>query len=83
MHPNLASHYLPVTDRSSRKGVIGMAKCELCGKGPQFGHNVSHSHRRTKRRWAPNIQKATVVKDGVTRRMSLCAKCLKTLHKTS
>lgn len=59
-----------------------MAKCEMCGKGPQFGHNVSHSHRKTKRRWHPNIQRVKVVKDGKVRRMSLCTKCLKTLHKT-
>ncbi|HIC88975.1 MAG TPA: 50S ribosomal protein L28, partial [Anaerolineae bacterium] len=31
-----------------------MAKCEICGKGPQFGHNVSHSMRHTKRKWRPN-----------------------------
>jgi large subunit ribosomal protein L28 len=58
-----------------------MAKCENCGKGPQFGHNVSHSHVKTNRRWSPNIQKVTVVKDGQRKRMSICAKCLKTLHK--
>jgi glycine betaine/proline transport system substrate-binding protein len=32
------------------------AVCEICGKHPSFGMNVSHSHRRTKRRWNPNIQ---------------------------
>ena len=33
------------------------ATCDVCGKGPSFGHSISHSHRRTKRRWNPNIQK--------------------------
>ena len=33
------------------------AVCELCGKHPSFGMNLSHSHRRTKRRWDPNIQR--------------------------
>ena len=33
------------------------ANCDVCGKGPGFGHNISHSHRRTKRRWNPNIQR--------------------------
>ena len=33
------------------------ATCDVCGKSPSFGHNISHSHRRTKRRWNPNIQK--------------------------
>ncbi|HQZ86622.1 MAG TPA: 50S ribosomal protein L28, partial [Actinomycetota bacterium] len=38
--------------------------CDVCGKGPGFGNSISHSHRRTKRRWNPNIQsvKATVGK---------------------
>ena len=30
--------------------------CEICGKGPGFGNNVSFSHRRTRRRFNPNIQ---------------------------
>lgn len=58
-----------------------MAKCELCGKGPQFGHNVSHSKRRTKRMWQPNIQKTTIVQGNTVRRINVCARCLKTLHK--
>ena len=40
------------------------AVCEICGKHPSFGMNVSHSHRRTKRRWNPNIQRIRVVVDG-------------------
>ena len=32
------------------------AVCDVCGKGPGFGMSVSHSHRRTHRRWNPNIQ---------------------------
>lgn len=60
-----------------------MAKCEICGKGPQYGHNVSHSMVKTNRRWAPNVQKVTVVRNGVAKRMSVCARCLRTLHKTS
>ena len=31
--------------------------CEVCGKKPQFGMRLSHSHRRTKRRWNPNVQR--------------------------
>lgn len=33
------------------------AVCQVTGTTPQFGHNVSHSNRRTKRRFDPNIQK--------------------------
>ncbi|GAH40136.1 unnamed protein product [marine sediment metagenome] len=37
-----------------------MPKCDVCGKGPQFGNKISHSHRVTKRMWHPNIQKIKV-----------------------
>jgi large subunit ribosomal protein L28 len=58
-----------------------MAKCEICGKTPSFGHNVSHSNVRTKRQWKPNIQKVTVYKEGRPKRMKLCTRCLRTLNK--
>jgi large subunit ribosomal protein L28 len=38
---------------------------------------VSHSHRRSKRRWNPNIQRVRAVVDGVPRRVNVCTKCLK------
>ena len=31
--------------------------CDVTGKRPGFGNNVSHSHRRTRRRWNPNVQR--------------------------
>ena len=37
------------------------AVCDICGKGPGFGKSVSHSHRRTSRRWNPNIQTVRTV----------------------
>ncbi len=58
-----------------------MAKCEVCGKGPQFGHNVSFSKRRTNRQFRPNITKHTVVVNGQSRKLNVCAQCLKTLNK--
>jgi len=58
-------------------------KCELCGKGPQFGSNVSHSKRHTKRQWSPNLQKTTVVIDGKKMRMNICTRCLRTQNKVT
>ncbi len=58
-----------------------MAKCEVCGKGPQFGHNVSFSKRRTNRQFHPNVAKRTVVINGQARRLNVCAQCLKTFNK--
>ena len=54
------------------------ATCDVCGKGPGFGHNISHSHRRTKRRWNPNIQRVKAIVNGVTpTRLNVCTSCLK------
>jgi large subunit ribosomal protein L28 len=58
-----------------------MAKCQICGKSPSFGHNVSHSNVKTKRQWKPNIQKVTVYSDGKRQKMNLCTRCLRTLNK--
>lgn len=58
-----------------------MAKCDICGKGPQFGHNVSHALNRTKRQFKPNIQKRTVIIGNTKRRLNVCAKCLRSLDK--
>ena len=54
------------------------ATCDVCGKRPSFGHNISHSHRRTKRRWNPNIQSVrAVVNDVPPKRVNVCTACLK------
>lgn len=54
-----------------------MARCEFCGKGTTFGHNVSHSNKKTRRVWKPNIQKKKVVIGGITKYVKICTKCLK------
>jgi large subunit ribosomal protein L28 len=53
------------------------ATCDVCGKGPVWGYSVSHSHRRTKRRWDPNIQRVRTIVDGTPKRLNVCASCLK------
>ena len=53
------------------------AVCEVCGKHPSFGMSLSHSHRRTKRRWNPNIQRIRALVDGAPRRMSVCTSCIR------
>ena len=53
------------------------AVCEICGKKPSFGMAVSHSHRRTKRRWNPNIQRVRAVVDGSPKRLFVCTACIK------
>lgn len=59
-----------------------MAKCQMTGKKPSFGHNVSHSKRRTRRVWKPNVQKATIVdENGNRRQVKVCASHLRTMYK--
>jgi large subunit ribosomal protein L28 len=54
------------------------AKCELCGKGPQFGNNVSHANNTTRRRWNVNLHPVTAKIAGTTRRIRVCSGCIKT-----
>ncbi|HXG96489.1 MAG TPA: 50S ribosomal protein L28 [Gemmatimonadales bacterium] len=51
--------------------------CEICGKGPITGHNVSHANNKTPRRWYPNLQRVRVVANGVVRRIRVCTQCIK------
>jgi large subunit ribosomal protein L28 len=51
--------------------------CEICGKKPVSGHNVSHSHKLSKRRWLPNLQRVKVNVDGKVKRMRVCTGCIR------
>ncbi|HNX94568.1 MAG TPA: 50S ribosomal protein L28 [Holophaga sp.] len=51
-------------------------QCEICGKKPQFGHNVSHAHNITNRRWNPNLQNVRALLNGTPRRIRVCTSCL-------
>jgi large subunit ribosomal protein L28 len=51
--------------------------CEVCGKGPIAGHNVSHANNKTPRRWYPNLQRVRVVVNGVVKRVRVCTQCIK------
>lgn len=53
------------------------AICMVCGKKPSFGMAVSHSHRRTKRRWNPNIQRVRALVGGHPKRIDVCTSCIK------
>jgi large subunit ribosomal protein L28 len=51
--------------------------CEICGKGKQIGHNVSHANNKTKREWLPNLQTVKILKNGVVKKARICTKCIK------
>jgi large subunit ribosomal protein L28 len=58
-----------------------MQKCEITGKGKQFGSNVSFSQRHTKKVWKPNLQKKTLVIDGKKVTMKISTQAIRTLKK--
>ena len=58
-----------------------MAMCERCGKTKRSGNNVSHSNVHTKRLFRPNIQKSTVLVNGLPRQLKLCTRCIRTIAK--
>ncbi len=51
--------------------------CEICGKKPITGNNVSHSHHKTRRRWLPNLQRVRAQINGTVKRIKVCTNCLK------
>jgi large subunit ribosomal protein L28 len=51
--------------------------CEICHKGPQFGHNVSHSHKASPKKWSVNLQEVRVATDKGTKKMWVCTRCLR------
>lgn len=51
--------------------------CEICGKAPAAGRSVSHSHKVSKRTFAPNIQRVSINDNGHVRKANVCTSCLK------
>ena len=47
------------------------ARCQVTGRTVGFGNTVSHSHRRSRRRWSPNIQTKTYFVPSQGRRVKL------------
>jgi large subunit ribosomal protein L28 len=55
-----------------------MAKyCEVCNKGIVSGNTVSHSNRKSRRTWSPNVQRVRAIVDGAPKRMYVCTRCLR------
>lgn len=52
-------------------------KCAVCGKGITVGMRLSHSHIRTKRTWAPNLQPVKAVINGTPKKVLVCTRCLR------
>ncbi len=57
-------------------------RCQVTGKGPLTGNNVSHAHNKTKRRQLPNLRSVRVtLEDGTTKKIKVAASTLRTMKK--
>ena len=52
-------------------------RCDLCGKGPLVGHNVSHANNKTKTRSLPNLRSVRANINGSVKHVRVCTRCLK------
>ncbi|MGH9554829.1 MAG: 50S ribosomal protein L28 [Terriglobales bacterium] len=51
--------------------------CDVCGKGPRFGNNISHAHNVSKRRWNVNLRPVRARVMGSARKLRVCTSCLR------
>ena len=54
-----------------------MAECYVCGKKKVTGHHVSHSNKKTKRVFKPNLQRIKILTDKGPRRTYVCTRCIR------
>ena len=69
--------YLIVDFSKSIGGAIVMAKCAICEKAAHFGNAVSHSHRRSNKKWNANVKSVKVKVNGASQKMYVCTSCLR------
>jgi large subunit ribosomal protein L28 len=51
--------------------------CDICGKKPMVGHNISHAHNVTKRRFYPNLQTVRAQHNGRVQKINVCTQCIR------
>jgi large subunit ribosomal protein L28 len=52
-------------------------KCEVCGKGPQFGNIISHANNVKRRRWNPNLRSVHALVNGARKKLRVCTACIR------
>lgn len=52
-------------------------RCDVCGKGTKSGNNVSHSHKKTKRKWKANLLSMKVKDGSSVKKIKICTRCLR------
>lgn len=62
-------------------------KCEICGKTTAFGKKVTHDRMyvngRSSRTFKPNLQKTTIVENGIKKKVTACTRCIRTNNKNN
>ncbi len=51
--------------------------CDICGKKPLVGNNVSHANNKTKKVSRPNLQEVNTVVNGQRRKVKACTRCIR------
>ncbi|HEK85512.1 MAG: 50S ribosomal protein L28 [Candidatus Saccharicenans sp.] len=51
--------------------------CEICNKGPIFGHSISHSNKASRKKWGVNLQRIKAKTENGVRRIWVCSRCLR------
>jgi large subunit ribosomal protein L28 len=70
-------------NESARREDFSMAaRCDVCHRKPQYGHKVSHSNRKTNRRFKVNVQHRRIVLNGQVKTVYICTRCLRTMVKS-
>jgi large subunit ribosomal protein L28 len=55
-----------------------MAKhCEICGRTPKVGRQISHAHNVSARRFEPNLQRVRALINGGVQRIRVCTRCIR------
>ena len=66
------------------KGKTMSRVCQISGKSPLVGNNVSHANNKTKRRFLPNLRTVRItLEDGTSKRVKIAASTLRTIRKKS
>ena len=74
--------YSPLQSGITYEGHTMARRCEITGKGPLVGNNVSHANNKTKRRQLPNLRSVKItLEDGTTKRVKVAASTLRTMKK--
>ena len=69
--------FVPVILNNPGVEAVMARVCEICGKGPVSGNNISHAHNVTKRRWNINLRPVHARVGKTTKRMRVCTACIK------